>query len=305
MITLRQLRYLQALSETEHFGRAAGRVGVTQPALSAQIRELEEQLGLDLVERLSSGARLTGFGKEVVERAASVLAEVRAIEGLSERYRGPLSGEMRLGIIPSVGPYLLPRLLPFMKENLPELKLRLRETITETLMRELLDDRLDCIIISLPTGEPRLEAAPLFNDPFYLAVAADSPLGRKQAADMAALEDVEMILLEEGHCLRDQILSFCRIPPDTEQLSVTNLATIIELVETGGGVSLLPALFTSSNGLESRRVRLLPFAEPAPKRQIGLAWRASHPGAAQFRELAAQIAGWHADLSASAASATG
>jgi len=293
MITLRQLRYLQALSETEHFGRAAERVGVTQPALSSQIRELEEDLGERLVERRPRGARLTAFGLEVAERAMLVLGQVREIESLSERYRGPLSGPLRLGVIPSVGPYLLPRLLPFLKKELPEVQLRLRETITDTLIAELLADRLDCVIASLPLGEDRLEAAELFEDPFWLAVPRDGPLGKQRSADLAALSGEELILLEEGHCMRDQILSYCRIPPSADELSVTNLATIIELIENGAGVSLLPSLFAEANGLSGRRVALLPFGDPAPRRRIGLAWRHSHPGAAQFRDLAARIAAWH------------
>ncbi|WP_051630212.1 hydrogen peroxide-inducible genes activator [Afifella pfennigii] len=292
MLTLRQLRYLQALSETEHFGRAARRVGVTQPALSAQIRELEDDLGETLIERRPSGARLTRFGQEVAERGARVLALVHEIEGLSERYRGPLAGPLRLGVIPSVGPYLLPRLLPFLRQALPQMRVRLRETITERLVAELLADRLDCILASLPLGEERLETAELFQDPFRLAVPAEGPLARKSPADLQGLSGQDLILLEEGHCMRDQILAFCRIPPSAEELSVTNLATVIELIESGAGISLLPGLFTETNEV-SERVRLLPFPEPGPKRRIGLAWRHSHPGAAQFRDLAAKIAAWH------------
>ncbi|MBZ8131694.1 hydrogen peroxide-inducible genes activator [Afifella sp. IM 167] len=293
MMTLRQLRYLQALSETEHFGRAARRVGVTQPALSAQIRELEEDLGEKLIERRPSGARLTAFGAQVAERGARILGLIQEIESLSDRYQGPLAGPLRLGVIPSVGPYLLPRLLPFLKTALPDVQLRLRETITETLVAELLADRLDCIIASLPLGEERLEEASLFEDPFWLAVPEGGRLARSAFADLEALSSEDLILLEEGHCMRDQILSYCRIPPSADELSVTNLATIIELIEIGAGVSLLPSLFAEANGLSGRRVTLLPFADPGPRRQIGLAWRHSHPGAGQFRDLAGKIAAWH------------
>lgn len=287
MVTLRQLRYLDALAESLHFGRAAEACAVTQPALSMQIKELEDELQVSLVERRKSGIELTEQGEEIVRRGRTILASVRDLLDFAKQRQRVLSGSLKLGAIPSIAPYLLPAALPELQRRFPELHLQLRETITETLVRELVSGGLDIILIALPIEDPEVETLHLFDDKFVLAVPAT---GDKRAKTAAAtmLAHERLLLLEEGHCLRDQALSFCRLvtPEARESFGASSLATIVQMVAHGHGVTLLPELAVASEVHQRSDIRLLRFAAPEPARQIGLAWRKTSPRKADFTAFA-------------------
>jgi LysR family hydrogen peroxide-inducible transcriptional activator len=290
MVSLRQLRYLEALAENLHFGRAAEACAVSQPALSMQIKELEEELQVSLVERRKSGVELTEQGEEIVRRARTILASVRDLRDYAKHQEKVLSGTLRLGAIPSIAPYLLPEALPELQRRFPELNLQLRETITETLVRELIGGDLDLILIALPIEDPEIETAYLFDDKFVLAMRATK--GRRQrTATPDMLLHGRLLLLEEGHCLRDQALSFCRLvtPEARESFGASSLATIVQMVAHGYGITLLPEMAISSEVHHRDDIRLLRFAKPEPKREIGLAWRKTSPRKADFKAFAALL----------------
>src|SRR6476620_7186129 len=209
MVTLRQLRYFESLAETRHFGHAAEACAVSQPALSMQIKELEDELRLSLVERRKSGVELTGQGEEIVRRARTILASVRDLVDYAKHQEGVLSGVLKLGAIPSIAPYLLPAALPELQRRFPKLNLQLRETMTETLLRELVGGDLDLILIALPIDDPEVETLHLFDDKFILALRADKDNRRIRHATAGMLAHERLLLLEEGHCLRAQALSYC------------------------------------------------------------------------------------------------
>jgi LysR family hydrogen peroxide-inducible transcriptional activator len=292
-ITLRQLRYLDALAREAHFGRAAERSAVSQPALSAQIRELEAALGVTLAERTPSGARLTSAGAEIVRRARIVLAEAADIETYARAQTGLFAGPLRLGVIPSIAPYLLPRLLPRIGETYPGLSLTVRETITATLEQELADGEIDVVIASLPFGGSAFAARPLFDDAFLLATPERGPYALAGIETAGDIPVEALLLLEDGHCLRDQTLAVCggfggrRLRPS----GVTSLSTILQLVSAGQGVTLLPELFLSAAPLVGGGIRLSRFARPEPRRTIALVWRKRHPMADDFERLADLVAG--------------
>jgi LysR family hydrogen peroxide-inducible transcriptional activator len=292
MITLRQLRYFQALAATGHFGRAAEAAGVSQPALSMQLRELEAELDGTLVDRTSAGAELTGLGREVAERAGDILAAVRDLQELAHARGAVLAGPVRLGVIPSVAPYLLPRLFERVAEAYPHARLTVRETITDTLTAELAAGALDAIIASLPLDNDRLAEAAAFDDTFLLAAPTGSPHARRARANPADIRADELLLLEDGHCLRDQALAVCRAIDPHRLLSVgaTSLATIVQLVAAGQGITLVPQLAIDAGTITDPRLKLVPFVKPEPHRTIGLAWRKRSPRERDFRALAELVA---------------
>ncbi|PKR90238.1 LysR family transcriptional regulator [Pleomorphomonas diazotrophica] len=297
-ITLRQLRYLDALAAEGHFGRAAERAAVSQPALSAQIRELEDALGCQLVERAASGARLTPAGKEIVERGRRILTEVGDLEAFARVAADPMVGSLRLGIIPSIGPYLLPKLLPSLASAFPALRVGVRETVTATLVGELQDGGLDLVIASLPLGDPSFREIAVFSDAFLLATPATGPLSLGAFGSAADIPTEALLLLEDGHCLRDQTLASCGAL-DARRLTrtgVTSLATILQLVAAGQGITLLPELFLASTPLEAGRVRLRRFDAPEPHRTVGLAWRRSSPLSTLCERIAGLIAEMRPEL---------
>jgi LysR family transcriptional regulator, hydrogen peroxide-inducible genes activator len=287
MVTLRQLRYLEALAETLHFGRAAEACSVTQPALSMQIKELEDELQVSLVERRKSGIELTEQGEAIVRRGRTILASVRDLLDFAKQRQRVLSGSLKLGAIPSIAPYLLPAALPELQRRFPELHLQLRETITETLVRELVSGDLDIILIALPIEDPEVETSHLFADKFVLAAPATRGKRAKTAA-ATMLAHERLLLLEEGHCLRDQALSFCRMvtPEARESFGASSLATIVQMVAHGYGITLLPELAVASEVHQRSDIRLLRFAAPEPAREIGLAWRKTSPRKADFTAFA-------------------
>lgn len=285
MITLRQLRYFASLARHRHFGRAAGDCAVTQPALSMQVRELEREVGADLVERRPGEIVLTDIGIEVAERAEQILTATRDLVDFA-RHRDVLTGSLRLGIIPTLAPYVLPRVLPRLQAAYPCLQLEVRETQTAILLDELGRGEIDVVMLALPADGADVETLALFDDPFLLAVPArDSRLARKRV-DVADVDQSRLILLEEGHCLRDQALAFCG-NPRREQLAglgATSLATVMQMVANGYGVTLVPEVAIDAE-LHDARVKLLRFAKPEPARTIGLAWRRTSPRAKDFEAL--------------------
>jgi len=303
MISLRQLRYLLALAEHRHFGRAAEACNVTQPALSTQIRELEAELGLELAERRPGGVTFTAEGDEVLRRAAGIMAAVHDLEDHARARQGVLTGPMVIGVIPTVAPYLLPLVLPALGERHPRLQPQLRETQTAVLMAELAAGRIDCAILAAGDARSDVETRVLFTDRFLLAVpvaeAAALP-ARVKVADVAA---ERLLLLEEGHCLRDQALAHCRHVPaaNLTTLGATSLATVLEMVAAGHGATLLPELVLRA-GFRDPRVALRRFGEPEPQRTVVLAWRATSPRRRDFEALARLVtSAWLASAPASAA----
>ena len=288
MVTLRQLRYLEALAETLHFGQAAEACAVTQPALSMQIKELEDELQVSLIERRKSGIELTEQGEEIVRRGRTILASVRDLLDYAQHRERVLTGSLKLGAIPSIAPYLLPAALPELQRRFPDLALHLRETITETLIGELVSGDLDLILVALPIEDPEIETLHLLDDKFVLAARA-SKGKRAKATDMLANE--RLLLLEEGHCLRDQALSFCRLvtPEARESFGASSLATIVQMVAHGYGITLLPEMAVASEVYQGSNIRLLHFAAPEPKREIGLAWRKTSPRKPDFLAFAALL----------------
>jgi LysR family transcriptional regulator, hydrogen peroxide-inducible genes activator len=288
MITTKQLRYFDALAATLHFGRAAEPCAVTQPALSMQIRELERQLGIALVERRATDVVLTATGEEIAERARRILNELRDLADFARRRSGTLTGALRLGLIPSIAPYLLPETLPQLLRAYPNLDLELRETQTAQLMDELLRGGLDCTLIALPWPHPQLEYARLFDDEFVLAASRETAGRIDPARLQSGVASEKLLLLEEGHCLRDQALQFCQIdaPGLRRSLGATSLATIVQMVAAGYGVTLLPRMCARIE-VRDERIALMPFDEPRPKREIGLVWRKSSQRRGDFEALAA------------------
>lgn len=291
-LTLRQLRYFDALAAEGHFGRAAERVSVSQPALSVQIRDLETALGVALVERSAGGARLTAVGEGVAARARRILSEVGDLESFAQREHGVLAGPLRLGVIPSIAPYLLPKLLPRLALAFPRLQLSVRETVTATLSDELAAGDLDVIVASVPLGHAAFEEVAVFADPFLLAVPRDGPFSDAGVAEASQIAPESLLLLEDGHCLRDQTLAVCGTI-DARRLrssGVTSLSTILQLVAAGQGITLLPRIFLDSVAIDETAIRLLRFAAPEPCRQVGVAWRRTNPRARDFAEIVGVIA---------------
>jgi LysR family hydrogen peroxide-inducible transcriptional activator len=286
MVTLRQLRYLAALARHRHFGRAAEACAVSQPALSVQIQELEAFLGAGLVERGRGRIELTPEGEEVARRARRILAEVGDLVDYARHHGRLLAGPLRLGAIPSIAPYLLPAALPSLQARHPDLQLQIRETQTGTLVDELLRGVLDVVVLSLPIEQPELEAIRLFQDRFLLAAPAAHPLAGQGEAATTLLAAEPLLLLEEGHCLRDQALSYCQ-QVDRAAMSgfgASSLSTIVQMVANGLGITLLPELSLPFE-VHDPRIALVRFAEPEPTRTVGLAWRRSSPRKRDFVEL--------------------
>jgi LysR family hydrogen peroxide-inducible transcriptional activator len=275
MFTLRQLRYLDALARHGHFGRAAEECSVSQPALSMQISELENELKAKLVERQQGATVLTEVGREVARRAADMLSAARDLADSARGGARPLSGPLHLGIIPTLAPYVLPCVLPELQRRYSDLRLELIESQTRTLLNELRRGALDVLLLALPLDTPEFETLPLFEDHFLLAVPADDPLPERARACTRDVAARRLILLEEGHCLRDQALAYCAQRNATNTgLGATSLATIMQMVASGYGVTLLPEVAIDAE-VRDERIKLLRFAEPQPCRTVGLAWRST------------------------------
>lgn len=294
MITIRQLTYLVALAETRHFSRAAALCHVTQPALSTQIKDLEHALGFQVIERKRGAMEFTSEGKEILRRATAILAEVRDLEDFAKQRRGVLVGPLTVGIIPSIAPYLLPLCLPAIQAEFPRLDLKLRETQTTQLMTELASGLVDIAILALPIESTSVDVMPLFDDKFLIAVSADQ--GRTLPARLPpdSIEPDRLLLLEEGHCLRDQALSYCHVanPKNLTTLGATSLNTVLQMVAAGYGITLLPEIVTRVDKPDPRIV-LKRFTAPEPKREVVMAWRATSPRVSDFKELGKLIKRCH------------
>jgi len=284
MITLKQLRYLSALSHHGHFGKAAKACAVSQPALSMHIQELEAELGVALAERRPGGVALTDVGLEVAARAERVLAATRDLADFAQHRGRLLTGRMQLGVIPSIAPYVLPKLLPVLQRRYPDLRVELRETQTHILVEELHRGALDVILLALPVQDAEIESIRLFEDPFLLAVPATDNRPETMRVSADDIDRKRLILLEEGHCLRDQALAFCASVHGDVALGATSLATVMQMVANGYGITLLPRVAVDVE-LRDERVKLLRFTEPMPGRTVGLGWRRTSPRKADFVAL--------------------
>jgi len=284
-ITMKHLRYFDALARVGHFGRAAEHCAVTQPALSMQIKELEELVGAPLVERTARQIRLTGLGEAFAERARGILRAVDELGDLARMSQAPLMGRLRIGVIPTVAPYLLPALVGELARVYPGLDVRPREAVTRKLIDDLMEARLDAAVVALPTSEPLLVEMALLEEEFVLVrPAADA---RRPVPSAAKLREMRLLLLEEGHCFRDQALAFCNLSPlraPRDLMEGSSLSTLVQMVGAGIGVTLVPE---TALGVETRSadVSLARLGEPRPTRTIGLVWRRSSPLADDLREL--------------------
>lgn len=284
--TLRQLRYLVAVAEHRHFGRAAESCFATQSTLSAGLQEMESLLGAMLVERTRRKVMLTPLGEEVVGRARTVLRGAEDITDLAAAASEPLSGPVRLGVIPTIGPYLLPRILPSLRQSYPKLRLYLREDQTARLLDRLAAGDLDVALLALPyDGE--IEVEDMGRDPFLLACPPDHALAGEGAVSSACLPADELLLLEEGHCLREHALTACSLAGRAkgEDVLATSLTTLVQMVANGLGVTLLPRMAVMGGVLAGTDLVTRPLAEGG-SRSIGLVWRPSNPRKAEFRLLA-------------------
>lgn len=302
MITLRQLRYLASLARHRHFGRAAEDCAVTQPALSMQLKQLEQEIGAELIERRPGENVLTETGREVAARAEHILAATRDLVDFA-RHRDLLSGRLKLGIIPTLAPYVLPRVLPRLQAAYPRLRLEVRETQTRQLLDELTAGEIDAVMLALPAEGADTETAALFYDRFLLAVPAGEPSPACGPVGIGDVDRSRLILLEEGHCLRDQALAFCATRGGGDRpagLGATSLATVMQMVANGYGVTLVPEVAIDAE-LHDARVKLLRFAEPQPSRRIGLAWRRTSPRKEDFAALGEVVIEAIADSTARAA----
>ena len=283
--TLRQLSFLVALADTGSFVTAARAASVTQPTLSSGIKELELTLGVQLVERHRTGAELTQAGAEATRRAREILQAVGSLADAARGAAEPLAGQFRLGVIPTIAPFLLPDVLPAIEQAYPKLKLLLREDLTDRLLDRLRDHTLDAAIIALPWESPGIEMLGLFADEFLFVGPPGHRFAEREAIAIDEIEDEEMLLLEEGHCLRNHALGVCNAAkPGHEEVRATSLLTLVQMVGGGLGASLVPGLAVGS-GLVSERLVLKPFDPPVVGREVGMAWRSGSARQAEVKAL--------------------
>ena len=287
-MNLRDLQYLVALGDHRHFGRAAEACFVSQPTLSTQLKKLEAELGAELIERSSRQVLLTAAGEQVVARARLILADAENIRGIAKRAQDPESGSIRMGLFPTLAPYLLPHVVPAIHARFPNLELLLVEEKTEVVLQRLQDGSLDVGVLALPINDDSLHHEPLFTEPFVLATPADHTLAATDGAiDVSMLAGEDVLLLEEGHCLRDQALSVCRLAGAEERsgFRATSLETLRQMVAAGVGVTLLPSLAVQPPVPPSPDVALVAFVEP-PTRDIAMLWRRT----SVYRDLLPKVA---------------
>jgi len=283
-LTLRQLRYFDSLARHGHFGRAADACAISQPALSMQIKELEETLGTELFERGARRVRLTNFGEEFATRARDILRSVNELGDLARASRDRLVGRLRLGVIPTIAPYLLPTIIGQLTHRYDGIELHLRETLTATLIRELSEGRIDAAIVALPVSEPSLSEVALFDENFVLVRPGED--AGKPVPSREMLREMRLLLLEEGHCFRDQALSFCNMHSalPRELLDGSSLSTLVQMVSAGIGVTLIPEMAVEVE-TRSASVSVAHFSKPQPSRTIGMIWRKTSPLAKQLMQI--------------------
>ena len=285
-ITLRQLRYFDALVRHGHFGRAAEACSVSQPALSMQIKEMEVTLGCVLLERGARQVALTTFGEELLQRVREILRSVDELGDFARASRDRLAGRLRVGMIPTIAPYLLPKVIENLARLHPELDIHVRETLTPKLIKEVAEGRLDTAIVALPVSEPSLTEIALFRENFLLVRPGelkDTPVPSRES-----LREMKLLLLEEGHCFRDQALSFCNIQAPREVLDASSLSTLVQMVGAGIGVTLIPEMAVEVE-TRSASVSVARFKNPQPSRTIGMVWRKSSPLARQLHQISEAV----------------
>jgi LysR family transcriptional regulator, hydrogen peroxide-inducible genes activator len=283
-MNLRQLRYFDALARHSHFGRAAAACAISQPALSMQIKELEETLGAVLIERGARQVRLTNFGEEAALRVRDILRSVDELGDFARASRDRLSGRLRIGMIPTIAPYLLPTLMENLSPAHPEVDIYVREALTSKLIQELAEGRLDTAIVALPISEPSFTEVSLFAENFLLVRPRED--AEKPVPSSKMLREMRLLLLEEGHCFRDQALSFCNTKslPQRETLDANSLSTLVQMVSAGLGVTLIPEMAVAVE-TRSASVSVARFKNPQPSRTIGMIWRKTSPLARLLLQL--------------------
>jgi LysR family hydrogen peroxide-inducible transcriptional activator len=291
-LKLKDLRYLVAVADERHFGRAAARCFVSQPTLSAQLKKLEQALGVQLIERAPHNVTVTAAGEEIVARARRILEASDEVVALAHSHRDPLAGRLRVGLLPTIGPYLLPQLAPVIRKRLPRLQLRLYEYRTAPMLERLHAGELDVGILALPVELAGLEARELYREAFLIALPERHPLAARESLRVADLRDETLLLLEDGHCLRDQALEVCsRVGlRDQQDFRATSLETLRQMVATGAGITLLPELAGRGAYRSARGVVLRPFVRPAPVRHVGAVWRRATARGAAIEALCNLIA---------------
>ncbi|MFU8815052.1 MAG: DNA-binding transcriptional regulator OxyR [Pseudomonadales bacterium] len=284
-MNLRDLRYLVAVAEHKHFGRAAESCFVSQPTLSTQVKKLEDELGVVLIERTNRQVMLTPVGERIVAQAQRVLREVNQMVHIAEQHKDPYGGDFRLGLIPTVAPYLLPKILGPIKKAFPKLKIQLTEGQTAVISRMLRDGDLDAVILALPLEEEHLRQVHLYTEPFFFAASKHHPKANQKSVRLDDLDHEEVLLLEDGHCLRDQALAICSSHNAVENTNfrATSIETLRQMVAANVGITLMPELAITNR---SGAVRYLPFKDDDAHRDIGLCWRASSPRGELLQQFA-------------------
>lgn len=293
--TLRQLRYFEAMARHNHFGRAADACSISQPALSTQIKELEKELGSDLFERGARQVRLTNFGEAFLVRVREILRSVDELGDVARAARNQLAGRLRIGIIPTVAPYMLPRIIGNLTRLYDGLDIHVRETQTAKLVQELTEGRLDTAIVALPVSEPSLTEVALFNEDFVL-VRPGKDEG-KPVPNRDMLSEMRLLLLEEGHCFREQALSFCKVNTERprELMDGSSLSTLVQMVGAGIGITLIPEMAVAVE-TRSATVSIARFNAPQPSRTIGMIWRKTSPLAEQLLQISEVVRQSAADV---------
>jgi LysR family hydrogen peroxide-inducible transcriptional activator len=289
-LTLTELKYIVAVAEERHFGRAAARVHVSQPSLSASVAKLEDELGVKIFERGKRGVALTRVGEEVVAQARRALEESTRVKAVAQQGRNPLWGMLKLGVIHTIAPYLLPDLVAALRKAAPEMPLDIEENTTATLTQLLKAGELDVIILALPYADTGILTRALYDEPFRIAVPRGHPFAKRKNINASALDANDLLLLPEGHCLRDQVLDACREfsrpPPPGRQGN--SLETLRSMVASGAGITVLPATALTAHH-RNPLVKVIPFTEPVPMRRVALAWRKVFARPAAVRKLAEVI----------------
>jgi len=281
-MTLTDLRYIVALARERHFGRAAEKCFVSQPTLSVAVKKLEEQLGVVLFERSPQEVRVTPVGERIVAQAEKVLAEASLVTEIASADKGPLVGPLRVGVIYTIAPWLLPRLVPRVKERAPEMPLLLEENFTHKLVEKLKTSELDLAILALPVEEPSLVVQAVYDEQFRVLAPVGHPWTRQKAIASSALLDAQLLMLGAGNCFRDQVLDLCATASSQSGISPhviegSSLETIRHMVASGVGVTVMPASAVENIPPKDPLLRVRPFQEPVPTRRVGLVWRASYP----------------------------
>jgi len=297
-MNLRDLSYFIALADHLHFGRAAAASFVSQPTLSTQIRKLEEELGVALVERAPRNVMLTPAGRDVAVRARRIVADIEEMREAARRSQDPEAGTVTLGLFPTLGPYLLPHVVPAIRKRFPELELLLVEEKSDVLLERLQQGRLDAAVLALPVADDQLHVEFLFEEPFVLAVPEAHPLADRGALSMADIAEERLLLLSDGHCMRAQALDVCHLSGAGEkaEFQATSLETLRQMVAANVGVTLLPTLAVKPPVARSDSITLVPFRDPPPSRRIALAWRRSTAMAPFLRDLAGVLRDLPPDL---------